>query len=269
MKIKPLVAIIAVLFLGLLSYFYFKSPTSSHSLLARIVSHEGQVRLKRAGEPGTQSLESQTELREQDGVVTDINSKIVLEMGVGTQVEFGPETRLVIESHPQSPEIAVIQLQRGTFQVLKSGAPGRVLISQNEGIFDLAGRPIQSSLAIKQEEVKVESPSPSEQEPVSQPDMTKSTETLSDEYIASIVRSQKSFFNRCFAEYLQKFPQGNGRINLTFTIQQNGDVSQVNLLSSTFKNERLQQCTMAVIERCRFRPFSGAPIVINYPISFD
>ena len=97
----------------------------------------------------------------------------------------------------------------------------------------------------------------------------KARETLSDEYISQIVNSQKPFFNRCYAQHLRLNPDSRGQIHLAFTIDILGRVSTVSMIQSTLSDPQLEKCTMAVIERCKFKAFDGDPIVVNYPINFE
>lgn len=94
-------------------------------------------------------------------------------------------------------------------------------------------------------------------------------DTLPESYIVDVIKKQKAFFNRCYAQHLRLNPDAQGRIDFSFTINPKGKVIDVRILRSTLNDPRLQQCSMSVIERSEFRVFNGDPIVVNYPIFFE
>lgn len=94
-------------------------------------------------------------------------------------------------------------------------------------------------------------------------------ETLPESYIVDMIKKQKPFFNRCYAQHIRLNPEAQGRIDFSFTINPKGKVIDVRILRATINDPRLQQCSMSVIERSTFRAFNGDPIVVNYPIYFE
>lgn len=94
-------------------------------------------------------------------------------------------------------------------------------------------------------------------------------ETLAETYIVNIIKRQKPFFNRCYAQHIRLNPEAQGRIDFSFTINPKGKVIDVRVLRASINDPRLQQCSMSVIERSQFKAFNGDPIVVNYPIYFE
>ncbi|PIU00753.1 MAG: hypothetical protein COT74_02310 [Bdellovibrionales bacterium CG10_big_fil_rev_8_21_14_0_10_45_34] len=93
--------------------------------------------------------------------------------------------------------------------------------------------------------------------------------SLPNEYIAGVVRGQKSFFNRCYADFLAKGAVANGELVFKFTILPTGQVRDISRASGTFSDAPLEKCITKVMERLLFKPFEGASIIVNYPIKFD
>lgn len=94
-------------------------------------------------------------------------------------------------------------------------------------------------------------------------------ETLPESYIVEIVKKQKPFFNRCYAQHLRLNPEAEGRIDFSFTISPKGDVIDVRVLRATINDPRLHRCSINVIERAKFKAFNGDPVVVNYPFYFE
>ena len=94
-------------------------------------------------------------------------------------------------------------------------------------------------------------------------------ETLPDSYIASIIRNQRTFLNRCYAQYLRLNPDARGRIDCALTIEPDGTISTARVIGSTIPDSALQQCVVSTLQRARFKSFNGDPIIVNYPINFE
>lgn len=265
------------------------SPKDTRKTIATIQSLDGKVRYKTAKSLRYQNAHKEQELKNQDTVTTDANSRAKIAFVSGFEIQVEPNSLIVIEN-PKKDDQGRIQITflKGDFKVLKTGSPNQVIVSKDKKFQDLAGRTPQNPIQIdltpqaivseKLEEIKtpkIENEKLEEKKKVlvvkeKKPEPPKKPrETLSDEYISQIVNSQKPFFNRCYAQHLRLNPDSRGQIHLAFTINTLGKVSTVSLIQSTLSDPQLERCTMSVIERCRFKAFDGDPIVVNYPINFE
>lgn len=207
----------------------------------------------------------------------------------GGQFEFRSPTRLVLESTKGLSPI-LITLQSGRLDFRETPPAGRVTVDSPEMRYDPAGRVIvdaaqgpltgEESLVTDlptKDSTKETDPKESNDSAFDKKsdgaDSTEVSETdpnsLSDDYIQNVVRSQKPFFNRCYAEYISQNPKSKGVINMAFTIQPQGQVSDVRVIGGSIQDKRLHKCLMGVVERCRFRKFSSEAIVVNYPIQIE
>lgn len=297
---KKNLPLILLLLLGLAVIFYHEmivekidnmlSPRDSSETIATILEMDGKVRYKPAKSLRYKNARNKQELKNQDTIITDENSRTKIAFASGFEIQVEPNSLIVIEN-PKTDEHGRIQITflRGDFKVVKTGAPNQVIVSKDRKFQDLAGRapqkPIQidltpEALIPETPELEVKAPKVEaekldekkkvvavrEKKNVPPP---KPRETLTDEYISQIVNNQKPFFNRCYAQHLRLNPDSRGQIHLAFTIDVQGRVSSVSLIQSTLSDPQLEKCTMSVIERCRFKPFDGDPIVVNYPINFE
>ena len=94
-------------------------------------------------------------------------------------------------------------------------------------------------------------------------------ETLPDSYIASVIKNQRTFLNRCYAQRLRLNPDARGRIDTSLTIEPDGSISTARVIGSTISDPALQQCVVSTLQRARFKTFNGDPIIVQYPINFE
>lgn len=287
------IVLASLLILGLLIIFYHETvieqvrsvfePADNRDNVATLTTYKGKVRYKLPKSLKYNNVRENLSLKDQDTLTTDADSTARVVFSDGFELEINPNSMIIIEKPKISSTGAVqITFLRGDYTVVNegSGEAGKIVIASKDKKFqDVAGRPPLEPIKIKiQEEPQIEKGVKlEEQKPVLPPIVEKTPipkkkkqrETLPDEYIASVVNNQKPFFNRCYAQHLRLNPDSRGQINLAFTIDDQGKVTAVNLVNSTMGDPQLDRCTMAVLERCRFRPYDGDPIVVNYPINFE
>lgn len=270
------------------------SPKDTRETIATIDSLDGRVRFKAANTLRYKNARDNQDLKNQDTITTDDNSRAKIRFASGFEIQVEPNSLIVIEN-PKKDEQGRIQITflKGDFKVIKAGAPNQIIVSKDKKFQDLAGRtpqkPIQIDLTpqnliipdekvdaaeIKTPKIEVEKLEEKkkvlvQKEQVKPQPPKKPRETLSDEYISQVVNAQKPFFNRCYAQHLRLNPDSRGQIHLAFTIDTQGKVATVSMIQSTLSDPQLEKCTMSVVERCRFKAFDGDPIVVNYPINFE
>jgi TonB family protein len=266
------------------------SPKDTRETIATVEYLDGKVRFKTAKSLKYKNASEKQELKNQDTLTTDENSRAKIAFKSGFEIQVEPNSLIIIEN-PKKDEQGRIQITflKGDFKVTKTGSANQVIVSKDRKFQDLAGRPPQKPLQIdltphalipdiaeteikvpKMEKEKLDEKKKvlvEKEAKVAKP--KKARETLSDEYISQIVNAQKPFFNRCYAQHLRLNPDSRGQIHLAFTINVQGKVATVSLIQSTLSDPQLEKCTMSVIERCRFKAFDGDPIVVNYPINFE
>lgn len=258
------------------------APKDPRPVIATLDEYEGDVNYKLPKTLVYKRVRDNMGFRDQDTVVTASDGKAIISFTSGFRLEVTPNSVVVIEQPEVGTDGAIrLTFLRGDYRVLNSGAAGSLLLSKDDMVQDPAGRaPLKEPMLVSLKPSKPEIAPPEKiktevieelKKTVEKPkaEAKKPRETLPDEYIAQVIKKQTPFFNRCYAEHLRLNPNARGRINLTFTIIQSGMVSSVRLLGSTLKDPRLEQCTMSVVERARFRKFDGDPIIVNYPINFE
>jgi hypothetical protein len=266
-------------------------PRHKEEPIATLIEARGDVRLKSKGRADEVVAQAGYKIFSGDTLTAleaEEPGEAIVGLEGGGQFELRAPARLVVESVKGVSPI-LITLQNGRLDFRETPPAGRVTVDSTEMRYDPAGRVIVDALQapITGEEALVTGTTPetaTELKPELKPKETAEKpevpatgagesevdpNSLSDDYIQNVVRSQKPFFNRCYAEYISQNPKSKGVINMAFTIQPQGQVSDVRVIGGSIQDKRLHKCLMGVVERCRFRKFSAEAIVVNYPIQIE
>ncbi len=254
--------------------YYFGEP-DSREIIAEASETKGRVRFKLPRRLIYKKLRDEQKLRYFDTITTDANSSVLLSFKDGLQLELGPNTVMVLEKPEDgSGGIVLLSFLRGRYKVRSQGN-SKSVIKGTKALPKIGTLP-EPKLIIEEEVIPEVAP------PVLKKDKLKEIEakrlerekrqkkeTLPDSYISGRIKLQRPFFNRCYAQHLRLNPNATGRIQLQFVIQPTGKVADVNIVSASIEDPRLQQCTKSIVERVEFRSFKGDPIVVTYPINFE
>lgn len=85
--------------------------------------------------------------------------------------------------------------------------------------------------------------------------------------IARVVRTARQTIQDCYERALVRAPKLEGRVEIEFTIDGRGDVSDANASAgTTLKNAKVVSCVREAIEHLRFpAPSDGEPLTVKYP----
>lgn len=269
-------------------------------VIANVENYSGKVLYKLPEQLVYKKAKQGMPLKSFDTLTTDTDGTAKVRFKEGLLLEVEPNSVLVIEK-PEVGSSGVLQITflRGQYRVIEAGKTGAFVIQRENVVEDPSARKAPSEpmrIALKPSApVPIPSPTPTPTiamkpsptptpvvvaketledvkiKPKVKPKVTPipDQEVLPDDYIINTVKGQKAMFQRCYISHLRLNPNTSGRINLTFVIDPDGRVSSVRVLKSTIPDPKLQQCVMAVIERIKFRSYTGNPTRINYPIDFN
>ena len=94
------------------------------------------------------------------------------------------------------------------------------------------------------------------------------SETLTDNYIESVMTDRAPLFRRCQIIGLRDGQNVAGDILVSLTIQPSGKVRNVEILQNSVQNEQLENCVTTIIKQTRFRSFEGRAFSLSYPLNF-
>jgi hypothetical protein len=92
---------------------------------------------------------------------------------------------------------------------------------------------------------------------------------LTEKEIQETMNSHRTSFLKCYSGLLQKDAQAKGEATLTFTVENSGKLSAVEVTSSNLQQDDFKKCLIEVMNRVEFRPFDGSPISTLFPLKFE
>ena len=260
----------AVIILGALVGLFFQSKIEDwwqrralnhdrRAIIGRIESLSGDVKIRKPESLSTVNATTGLNLRTDDSVLTEGDQSVVISFNSGLKIELEPHSTIVITD--TGPEMIFL---KGHIKVLNQvsgiSLPPEALTKDDVNIVP----PPEAVPQVEKKIVKIEK----SKGPVMRKKVDEKT-SLPDGYISSIIRNQKTFLNRCYAQHLRLDPDTQGRIDTSLVIEKDGSVSTARVVGSTIADPQLQQCIVGTLQRAKFKSFAGDPIVVNYPITFD
>ncbi len=206
-----------------------------------------------------------TGLRAKDTVSTDQDSSAVLHFKSGLKVELEPNSLIIVDDYGIGPGQLELTFLKGGVRILDQGKGPKIKMAGTDLVKKETAKVDFNQLFNSQETVGIEE----KVEKVKKKVEKVAKETLPEAYIASVIRNQKNFLYRCYAQHLRLNPDARGRIDTSFTIESDGTVSSCRVIGSTIPDPTLQQCVVTTLSRARFRSFNGDPMIVTYPIHFD
>jgi Ca-activated chloride channel family protein len=92
---------------------------------------------------------------------------------------------------------------------------------------------------------------------------------LSKSVILRVIRHHQTKMQRCYEKALKKDASLQGTLKLTWTIDKNGRVQNVQAVGGSLTDAALKQCAVHVIRRLRFpKPSGGGEVKVTYPFAF-
>jgi hypothetical protein len=260
-----------------------KLYTSDRPKLAEITELTHNVKVRLPESLTYYSAKKYLPLHDKDTVSTDASSTAVITFNTGLQVELEANSLITIEDATNSNGSLELTFLRGRVKVLNQGKgrglslPPTALVKpksviEDEGptidlsMLDQTPTPSPTVAPTPLPRVDLEENRAKER---AQTKRVEEKETLPDSYIASIIHNQRTFLNRCYAQYLRLNPDARGRIDCLLTIEPDGTISTARVVASTIPDPTLQQCVVSILQRAKFKSFKGDPIIVTYPLSFE
>jgi TonB family protein len=124
-------------------------------------------------------------------------------------------------------------------------------------------------LKLKKDALKAPGAPEADEPTLPPPSSSGHTGTLGNDEIEQAVQQRSSLFQRCWTQRLRENPTLKGNVLLQFEITPRGKVQDVQIAQSSIGDEMMMHCLMSVMERIPFREFSGSPISLTFPLSFE
>jgi len=232
-------------------------------IIGHIEKAQGDVKFRKPESLTSINAIAGMNLHSDDSVITDEGQSVVISFNSGLKVELEPHSVVVITD--TGPEMLFL---KGHVKILNE-VPGITLppeaLNKEEAKAEKPEeRPPEAMPVMATNENRASAP-----KPVNRPKKVNEKISLPDAYITAVIRNQKTFLNRCYAQHLRQDPDTQGRIETSLTIESDGNVSTARVIGSSIADPQLQQCIVSTLQRAKFKSFAGDPIIVTYPINFD
>ena len=92
--------------------------------------------------------------------------------------------------------------------------------------------------------------------------------SLDSESIARVVRSRMRMVQDCYERELKRDPSLTGKIEIEFTIGEDGAVAEARVATNKMGSDEVAQCIVSRIQRWRFPKPQGGSVTVNFPFIF-
>jgi len=229
------------------------------------------------------------QLQHLDQTRTETSSFIDVTLNSGWQLKLHENTTVIFESYRPGQNNAPIlmSLLRGQYTVSAAGPAGQLFVQQGKKIFTPQNAP--EALPPK---ITITAPDNTDDTSITEPtEITDSAdilsaanpkkknampdklpvgheETLSSQYIESVLAQEANSFRRCQLNNIRDNRPSFGNLLVSLTIEPNGSIANSRVLQDEIQNEVLSQCVLSALARVKFKAFQGLPITLTYPIEF-
>ncbi|MES3037147.1 MAG: AgmX/PglI C-terminal domain-containing protein [Bdellovibrionota bacterium] len=230
-------------------YVWKKSGASFTKDIGKVEVYKGKVILKEHSQAKTETIEKDRSFKSGSLLISSNDADVVLEFP-DTRLRLKPDSQIFIEQ--VVPNI-VIYLQKG-------GLEKETDIGDNSPVLIESGLQRQSvkkyfdSLA-----------TPAQRTAETNPDPT----GLTQETIQNTLRRSQPLFFRCYTQLLQRSPKAKGQVDLVFTIQSSGKISQPQISGSQLRDDPFRRCLTDVVSRIEFPRFDGRSVSAVFPLKFE
>jgi TonB family protein len=91
---------------------------------------------------------------------------------------------------------------------------------------------------------------------------------LDSDAIAKVVRARKRMVQDCYERELKRDPGLSGKIEIEFTIDSNGRISEAFVASNRMGSDAVGDCIISRLKRWRFPKPDGGSVTVNFPFIF-
>lgn len=254
---------VGILLIGLSFYLSRtnSTPLSPTLTLARAEPLTGEAAVFRNGMAVKEPLKRKISLGHFDSIETRDLGEVRLDFESAYRVRVKEHSLVTLERvEDQDGFHTVLILKRGQIQIENYGREGDLFIAKNGeriSATDYQESPLSRAPVTEAE------PSPGWTSPV------KEGTGLTEREIQETMNSHRTSFLKCYSGLLQKDAQAKGEATLTFTVENSGKLSAVEVTSSNLQQDDFKKCLIEVMNRVEFRPFEGSPISTLFPLKFE
>lgn len=229
------------------------SASKKEAALAYITEKTGATTLANNQMPAPVPIKVNQALYSRDILRTDENSDVLVQWDNEGQFRVSEKSEVLIDTLENGQPLVVVR--SGEIVVEKFGRAPSFWVRKEGQLLSA----VDFALADRKNLAKLKEAIP-EKDNKSQ---------LTQFEIESVLNAKKTDFFKCYGQVLQKNAQAHGQVLISFTIEKQGQTTQIEISKSDVADNNFKSCIMEVVARTQFKTFSGPPVTTVFPLKFE
>lgn len=226
---------------------------SSEEQIAHVVEKSGEVRVSNNEMPESVSLRVNSSLKAHDLVQTSDHADVAIQWKNEGQFRVMEKSEVLMDQLDNGQFLVVVR--SGDIFIEKFGEAPSFWVRKEGQLLSAS----DFALSDKSKLSKLKDPVP-----------TKASEgQVSQAEIETILNAKKTDFFKCYGQVLQRNPQAQGSVLISFTILNQGQTAKVEVSRTDINDSQFKSCLTEVVARTQFKSFTGAPITMVFPLKFE
>jgi TonB family protein len=268
------------------SFFTSIRPVYS---LATVVSSKGTTEWISRHSLKKQKPKKSLSVALNESLATGSDGEMVLRFKKGAEIKLLPNTFVTLIKKANATLIAV---RHGDIEVIKEGEARSVLVAQegqDHALGDYQTKEANDTLMIDTQTLDTvktvetnaleNNPASNASEPLRENAVptvksisqkaTKDMQAQIRKMIADRMGTQKNHLFRCYTSLIQKEKTAHGRVDVHFSVSNQGKLKDPTIVSSDIKDPKFEKCLLQIIKRTDFQPFEGPSVSTLLPLRFE
>lgn len=222
--------------------------------IAKIIEKTGSVKIKNTDISALSDVKITDTIEIRDTLRTDFNSEALIEFYNKGQFRIAEKSEVLIDLLDNGDPLIVIRT--GEIFIEAFGKSPSFWIRKDGQIFNAT----DYALIDKKSSTRLKADENNQQ---------KNKDQISQIEIENVLNSKRTDFFKCYGRLIQKDPQASGQVLLSFTIENQGQTSKIEIAKSEIIDSDFKACLIEVVARTKFRPITGNSISTVFPMKFE
>ncbi len=228
-------------------------PSRKEAPLAYLAEKTGQVTLANNQMPAPVPAKLNLSFYARDILRTEANADALIQWANEGQFRVSEKSEVLIDTLENGQPLVVVR--SGEIVVEKFGRSPSFWVRKEGQLLSA----VDFALADRKNLDKLKEPIP-EKDNKSQ---------ITQFEIESVLNAKKSDFFKCYGQALQKNAAARGQVLISFTIEKQGQTTQIEISKSEINDNNFNSCVMEVVGRTQFKSFSGPAVTTVFPMRFE
>lgn len=221
--------------------------------LATLIEKSGSIKVQNTDLNTTIEVSREQKLEAREMLRSDSNSEALIEFNTGAQFRLTELSEVLLDILDDGTPLVVVRT--GDILVEKFGQPPSFWVRKEGQLYNA----VDFALVDKKNNTRLNNNQANLQ----------NKEQITQLEIENTLNSRKNDFFKCYGQLIQKVPRASGQVLISFTIENQGQTSKVEISKSDIDDFNFISCLKEVVARTRFRTFTGNPVTTVFPLKFE